>query len=253
MSAAALPAVLLLAGPPASAGLWRGLLARWGVGARARAFELFDPPPEDPSVDGLARRVAAELATLPRPRALVAHGAAVPVALRAAAIDRPEHLALSNGPIGRLDPVLAGLCRLASSPRLLASTLLQPPVLSGWLASSLGLRRAVVNPYVMDRDTVVALLGPLLRTRQHRLALARFLASLPAAVAEPPRYEGRTLLVWGDADPLYPPAHADEARRWLPAARHVAVPGGQHLHPEERPWEMADRLAAWLTAPPIAT
>ena len=217
------------------------------------ALELFDPAPEDPTVHGLAAAVIAAARKFNQPIALVAHGTAVPVAWRAAQALQPAALVLSDGPVSRLDGVLGGLCQLARSPWLFSKTVLQPDFLTRWLASSAGLRRAVVNPYVADRDTVVALLAPLLRSPEHRLAVARFLRSLPQAVVSPTPYEGRTLLCWGDADPLYGPEIADEARRWLPQADVVAVPGGQHLHPLERPWAMADLVVQWLTERAIAT
>jgi pimeloyl-ACP methyl ester carboxylesterase len=54
------------------------------------------------------------------------------------------------------------------------------------------------------------------------------------------------LLVWGDADRLYPASEAAYLEAGLPGTVHRAVPGGQHLHLEERPWEAADALLAWL-------
>lgn len=245
--------VLLIAGPPGSSALWSGVRARWGERLQSRALELFEPPPADPSVDGLARRVAEEIARSPRPLALVAHGSFVPVAMRAAALQAPARLVLCDGPVGALDPVLSGLCALCRTPQLAARTVLHPAFLARWLSSSLGLRRAVVNPYVMDRDTVVALLAPLVRTPESRLALAGFLRSLPEAVREPPTFSGDTMLVWGENDVLYPARFADEARRWLPRAHVVCIPGAQHMHPEERPWEMADKVEAWLTRGETAT
>lgn len=244
---------ILLAGPPASAGLWHAVLPRWEGKVRARAVELFDPAPSDPTVEGRAAHVAGLLRELPSPRVLIAHGAAVPIALRAAVQARPDRLVLSNGPVHRLDPVLRALADLCRVPTVAANTVLHPAVLSRWLASSIGLRRAVINPYVMDRDTVVALLAPLVRTSAHRVALARFLADLPRAVENPPRFDGPTLLYWGDADPLYPASHADEARRWLPNAALRTLAGGQHMHPEERPWALADAVYAWLCEAPTLT
>ena len=78
--------------------------------------------------------------------------------------------------------------------------------------------------------------------------MARYLRSMAELPKEPPAWEGPTLLLWGDRDPLYSAAVADEARRWLPAAEHRAIPGGQHFHPVERPWFFADALAEWLGA-----
>ncbi len=245
--------VLLVAGPPGSAVLWSSVRARWEGVLHAEAVELFEPVPADPTVQGLAQRLADRVASAPRPLAVVAHGTAVPVALAAASLSPPARLVLSDGPIHRLDPFTRALASLCRVPRIAANTLLQPAFLERWLSSSAGLRRAVVNPYVMDRDTVVALLAPLVRTPQSRLALARFLGSLPEAVRSPHRFEGPTLLCWGELDPLYPIQMADEARRWLPRATTVSIPGGQHMHPEERPWEIADQVAAWLTREPTTT
>lgn len=247
------PKILLLAGPPASAALWEDVQKRLSATLDVEAVELFDPAPADPTVRGLADALVARARALGRPVVLVAHGSAVPVALQAAAALRPAGLVLSDGPVTALDPALGALAALAASPQLLASTVLQPALLRTWLASSAGLRRAVVNPYVADRDTVVALLAPLTRSRAHRLAVARFLRSLPEAVAQPAPFEGPTLLYWGESDPLYPQKVADEALRWLPGAEVVSVPGGQHLHPLERPWAMADAVSEWLTRQGIAT
>lgn len=238
--------LILISGPPFGGQLWRGVLARWEGRLRARVYDLFEPLPEDPTVEGLAERVASALTATGVPTGLVAHGTAVPVAIRAAAIARPPALVLSNGPVTRLDPALALVAASCRAPWLAARTILQPDLLELWLASSLGLRRAVVNPYVMDRDTVVALVDPLVRSPKIRHALARFLASLPGSVRATPRYEGPTLLCWGEIDRLYPARVADEARALLPGADHDAIPGAQHMHPEERPWELADRVQAWL-------
>lgn len=247
------PKVLLLAGPPASAALWRDVQARLSSHLPVEAVELFDPLPADPTVAGLAASVADRARALGGDMVIVAHGAALPVAWRAAEAVSARALVLSDGPLTRLDPVLGALCGVARSPRLLAHTVLQPSFLRTWLSSSAGLRRAAINPYVADRDTVVALLEPLTRSSAHRLAVARFLQSLPPALGERPRFQGPTLLCWGDSDPLYPPKVADEGRLFFPNLETIAIEGGQHLHPLERPWAMADTVAEWLTRQGIAT
>jgi len=239
--------LMFVAGPPASAAMWADLSRRIESehGIPAEAVELFSPAPEDPTVAGLARGLAERLNNSP-PCVLVAHGTAVPVAWRAASHARPAGLVLSNGPVRALDPILKALSQAARSPRLLAETVLRPVVLQRWLASSAGLRRTVVNPYVMDRDTVVRLSDPILATPEQRRAVAVFLRDLAKQDDVPPRYDGPTLLCWGDGDPLYPAAVAEEALGELPRGQHVRVPGGQHFHPVERPWYMADEVADWL-------
>ena len=238
--------IVLVAGPPTSAAMWSALEDRLrDHGHRTHAVELFDPAPADPTPAGLARVLATTLAEIEQP-ILVAHGTAIPVALLAAEQHAPAALVLTNGSLGGLDPVTAAVCRLARSQRLFSTLLLHPRIWLRWLASSAGLRRTVVNPYVMDRDTVVALCGPLLQSGAHRRAVTTFLAALPEFASQPPRIDCPTLLLWGDEDPLQPSHVADSARRWLPSAEVAVVPGGQHFHPLERPWAMADQLDQWL-------
>jgi pimeloyl-ACP methyl ester carboxylesterase len=201
--------------------------------------------PADPSVAGLAKDLGRAVDAIEGPVVLVAHGTAIPVAWQLASSMSLAGLVLTNGPITSLDPFLKTFCRLARSPRLLASTLLQPGVLQRWLASSAGLRRTVVNPYVMDQDMVVAVSAPYLQSPASRLAVAHFLKDLPQAVADPSPLEVPTLLLWGDEDRLYPPSTIDSARHLLSQISHERISGGQHHHPAERPWEIADRLAKW--------
>ncbi|MDP2312786.1 MAG: alpha/beta hydrolase [Pseudomonadota bacterium] len=183
-----------------------------------------------------------------RPTVLVAHGLAVPAAIAAALATPPVALVLCNGPLRALDPVtrmLARACATRAGAAVTQRTLLQRRAWIGWLASSAGLRRAVVNPYVMDHDTVAALCGPLVDTAAGRAAVATYLGSL-VSLPDPRALRCPVLLLWGDADPLYPMAEAAFLEAGISTVEHRAVPGGQHVHPVERPWEMADRLAAWL-------
>lgn len=238
--------LLLVAGPPASARMWQGVVDRLTThGHDARAVPLFDPAPADPTVSGLAATLADTLRATEDP-VLVAHGTAVPVALAAAGPGGAARLVLTNGALGGLDPVTRAVCAAAQGGELFARGVLRPAIWQRWLASSVGLRRAVVNPYVMDRDTVVTLSEPYLRTRDHRRAVTRYLAQLPAAVSEVSDPGVPTLLLWGDEDPLQPMHVADSARRWLPGAEVSVVPGGQHFHPVERPWAFADAVDEWL-------
>ena len=243
-----MPMVLFLGGPPFTSQLWEPAALRLhdAHSVDTSVIELFDPLPSTPTVAGLADHLAARLPDHAGPTILCAHGAALPVAWRLAAEERVDGLVLSNGPIQALDPVLALLAAMARAPRVLAETVLRPGAFQAWLASSVGLRRAVVNPYVMDRDTVVALSDPLLRPQDTRLAVARYLADLNRSVPVPQRLKVPTLLCWGDGDPLYSAASADQALSALDNGRHVRVPGGQHLHPVERPWFIADEMAAWI-------
>ena len=235
--------VLLIAGPPTSGALWNAVAERLSDQAPTRCLELFAAPVEDAGVAGRARHVVQVLASLgPRP-VLVAHGLAVPVALHAAAQVPDLRLVLCNGPTTRLDSFSHAIARL---PRPVLAALLRPRPALAYLASSAGLRRAVRNPYVMDRDTVVAVCGPLLEDAGQRRAVVTFLRDLPAAVRSTPSFAGPALLCWGDEDRLYPPSTVDEARLLLPLAEHRSIAGGRLMHPVERPWALADEVLSWM-------
>ena len=242
--------ILLVTGPPVSAHLWVDVVARLeNLGQPVQTVELFDPVPKDSSIHGLSNRLEEIIHAVDGDVVLVAHGSAIPVAWTAATRVDLRGLVLTNGPLASLDPFLATFCRLARNPRLLASTLLRPALLQRWLASSAGLRRTVVNPYVMDRDMVVAVSRPYLQTLEARLAVAEFLKDLPKTVANLPELDLPTLMLWGDEDRLYPPSSIDQVRHLLPQISHARISGGQHHHPAERPWEIADQLANWTPNP----
>lgn len=183
----------------------------------------------------IARRIARGRTTL------VAHGLAVPAAVAAASEAPPALLVLANGPITRLDPVTRTVARLASTGAL-SPTLLRPSLWLRWLASSAGLRRAVVNPYVMDRDTVALLCEQEVATPEGRRAVVAYLGSLHGALPDARGLTCPTVLLWGDEDPLYPASEADWLVSSSAGARLLPVPGGRFLYPEERPWWMADAL-----------
>lgn len=244
------PRLLLLAGPPFGSALFRQVQERLGWGEAESVLALAGPGGDwRTAADAIAARCSAE------PTVVVAHGLAVPAAVAAATRRAPAGLVLMNGPLRRVDPFARALGRIAAAPggaAALSATVLQPALWLAWLRSSAGLRRAVVNPYVMDRDTVALLCGPLVEAAEGRRSVAAWLRGLrelpaPGALTAP------LLLLWGDGDPLYPSSEAAFLEASVPGARHVAVPGGQHAHPEERPWEVADRLAAWLSEQGFAT
>ncbi|MDP6932678.1 MAG: alpha/beta hydrolase [Myxococcota bacterium] len=206
-------------------------------------LDLMDPPPTDGCLESLADRVAQVVNERQGSVTLVAHGLGVPIARHAVQNCSPARLVLSNGPITRLDPFTHTLCRTAGLPG--GPALLQTEPFTWWLSSSLGLRRAVRNPYVMDHDTVVAITGPHLQGKPQRRTVAQFLSSLRHA--PPPRglYEGPTLAAWGDEDPLYPLSEADNAQLWCPEISLVRLPGGHFMHPLEQPWALADAILEW--------
>ena len=236
--------VILLAGVPFGAPLMEQAARRLRqLGWSAEALDL-------PSLGADPRQWPEALsARLGAGATLMAAGSAVPVALAAAAAreaaGRPlGGLALLNGALGRVDPALALAARVARRGPL-GRLALRPSLLLPVLASSFGLRRAVVNPYVMERDRVVVVTEAWLGEGRDLGLLQRHLAEIDLQVDVPAIASTPVVLLWGDADPLYPPAVAEAARAQLGPALHLRIAGGQHLHIEERPWAAADALDAW--------
>ena len=176
---------------------------------------------------------------------LVGHGLAVPLALRVAS-ELKLPVVLSNGPIRQLDPVVRTLALLPES--LLSGVFLRAGFLNRWMASSLGMRRVVVNPYVMDRDTVALLLEPIVQSAASRRMAARWIRSLPSLLELPPCDGFELLLVWGDDDRFYPLAEAEFLLETASQGQLSTIEGGRYFHPVERPWELADAVGAFLEA-----
>jgi len=225
---------ILVAGPPVGAAIFRHIQQRLAP-HRSIAVELLASGAE--SVHELTER----LDTVTRQtdaRAVFAHGLAVPIAL---GVD-VDHVVVSNGPVTRVDPVVRGLARMGTG--LIARSVLRPGFATRWLSSSGGLRRTVVNPYVMDRDIVVMLTQPVLESAGSRRTAAAWMAQLPGVVPVAAQKPSKISGIWGDYDPLYP---LSEAHALIKGGALSIIPGGRHFHPEERPWESADRLLELTT------
>jgi pimeloyl-ACP methyl ester carboxylesterase len=242
--------IVLVAGPPFGPPVWDAVRRRLEHhGHTLHVHALVGEGSGAGGVVAARARLADVLEGLPEAPVVVGHGLAVPV-LTGLPPELPlAALVLSNGPVTRLDPVTRLLARVCARPGLAAATVLQPALFQRWLWSSAGLRRAVVNPYVMGRDTVVAVTAQALSTAAARRNLAAFIVSLdelqwgpaPDLATDLP-----TLLVWGDDDRLVPPDQAEALRVRFENCVQVSIPGGRHLHLVERPWELADRVHDWL-------
>jgi pimeloyl-ACP methyl ester carboxylesterase len=236
------PPILLVGGPPASAELFRTVQAR----LRPRRTGAIDIGLE-PTIGQLAEladRLAAACVEW-EASALVAHGMAVPIAWQLPGIAVPR-LILSNGPVQALHPAIRVLARLPEA--VWKKGLLRPDFASRWLASSLALRRAVVNPYVMEREAVDRLVQDLISSESSRANTAKWVRGLGALLPLHSGRRGQVDAIWGDRDPFHPIAQIEALLQHFPGSRLERIPGGQWLHPEERPWAMADILVRLLEA-----
>jgi pimeloyl-ACP methyl ester carboxylesterase len=237
------PPVVCIAGPPTSSLLFRHLAKPVAAAGRSLVLpELFHPAPPSGRMQDLADR----LAPLVGPEALlVAHGLALPLGFEIARRVRPQGLVLLDGPLEKHDPVAAAATRLASAAPGLMKLALKPGIALKALASSAALRRAVVNPYVMDRDIVAMLSAPLLATAGHRRAVVEYLASIRDI--HPPWSAGGTpvLLLWSASDLLHPLPGEPRSLVAGSEVSAISLPGARFLNVEERPWEVADALLGW--------
>ena len=221
-------AVVFVGGLPAGAELFREVQKRLAP----RKTVALDPvealfgPGGDP-----VSRLRDTLLSL-EPGLIVAHGVAVPLVLAAMA-EEAVPVVVSNGPLGRVDWLFSALSSLPVG--VLSRVLFRPAVFNSWLASSFGLRRAVVNPYVMDGSVVELLTRSMVGSLASRRAAAAWIKLLPSLVPSS-RSEG-VWAIWGDADWLYP---VDDVLEFLGEDKVTLIPGGRWFHPEERPWALAD-------------
>ena len=232
--------VLLLNGPPFSALFWRDTqhrLKHWGISSYTYDF-LHDFTDIPSTLTALEQQIAHQEVSH-----VAAHGLAVPLALVLARQSSISTI-LSNGPLQGHK----GIQACAKIPKRVLSHLLHPKISVPICASSMAFRRLVVNPYVMDSDTIVSLCQNNLSSREYRVNTVKFLRSLPDILAFDSALPPSCTLVWGDADPLFPAMSLNEIHPILPNTKTIFIRGGQHFHPVERPWSFADHIQAVIRA-----
>jgi pimeloyl-ACP methyl ester carboxylesterase/GNAT superfamily N-acetyltransferase len=208
-------------------------------------FGLSDKPTRaDYSLAGHGQRVVGMIEALGlRGVTLAGHSMGGVVAAYAA-------LAEQRGRIARLALLDANFYRrngppipmLPLLPQLLAARFYNPA------ARAASLRRCFADPSLLTPERIARYLAPT-RTPGAQAALAAFLAMPgPATYAElPPQLRLPTLVLWGEADAIWPLADAERLCNELADARLEVVPGAGHMLPEERPGLVAAHLRAFAS------
>ncbi len=243
------PPLVLIHGFAGSAEAWGQVAALLAEDHTVYAVDLLGfgrsdkPARADHSLAGHGRRVAASVAALGlREVTLVGHSMGGVVAAHAALADAEERitrLALLDANFYRRNgppiPMLPPL------PRLLAARFYAPA------ARAASLRRCFADPALVTPELLERYLAPT-RAPGARAALAAFLATPgPATYADlPPRLRLPTLILWGEADALWPLADAERLRREVAGSALAVIPGAGHMLQEERPAEVASRLRAFV-------
>jgi hypothetical protein len=235
---------LLVTGPPFDKALWADVGKRiCERGHQAMAVAMFTDG--DGSLHTEAKRIALHIEEAEHPVVLIAHGAAIPAAIEAILQQAPAGLVLSNGPIDSVDRFTQGLMRWANLPRTFTEKLISPARTMSLLASSIGLRRLVVNPYVMDHDTTVTVCGPIFESKERLARMRNYLQALSKRSFPTLPNNIITLICRGDADILSSCDSSTLINNLANGSESSPVPGGRYLHPIERPWELADRSIGW--------
>lgn len=225
---------LFLAGPPTSGHMWIDAAKRvQSLGHETEILNLFSGD------------IGARIRHAASPTVLVAHGTAVPTAMMLATQHTVSRLVLSNGPIGQLSLPVKTALSVFRLPRPIGALLLRPELQLRLLGSPLGLRRAVVNPYVWNHDTVVGVCGPVFQNRDTRASVHAFLKELPQTVATAPTPQLPTRLIWGDSGSTFNRLNAEYYANTHNNISMEIIPGAHQFHPIERPWEIAERAAQW--------
>jgi 2-hydroxymuconate-semialdehyde hydrolase len=255
--------LLLLHGIPTSSYLWHGVMRDLGHQLHCTAPDLAGlGRSERPGARlGLARQASLLLELLDRlgyPKAVVVGhdvGGAVAVHLSALAPERVAGLVLISTPLHReIWPPIRTIPLMLPGVRsaLLRGLRLQPDGARRLLVRALG-----VGPQsALEAAELDAYLAPLLLPEGSG-GLVDVIAGVDMAgvqeawelvLAAPPR----TLVLWGEDDPLYSVSYGRRIAAEVPGAAWVPVSGCGHLLPHERPERVAEELAAFVAELPAS-
>jgi magnesium chelatase accessory protein len=250
------PSVLLLHGTGAATHSWRGLAPRLAASWRVLAPDLpghgFTDLPEQRglSLPGMAEAVAALLAaTGTRPDLIVGHSAGAAIAARLVLDGRasprglvglnPAFLPFGGLPGQLFSPAARWLGGLPAVPRLFAKVGASPAVLERLLR---GTGSAIGDDGRRGYATLVASPGHVagalgMMANWNLRPIERELPGLPCPL----------LMIVGARDTTVPPEQAYRVQRNVPGAAVEMLAGLGHLAHEERPDQVAARIAAFAT------
>lgn len=259
------PVLLLVHGTGAATHSWRGVLPLLAKHFTVIAPDLPGsgftdaPPPRCLSLPGISAALNALLLTLDAsPVLAVGHSAGAAILIRMTLDGQiaPDALVSLNGALLPLRGVSGRL--FSPAAKLLACSSVAPRLFA-WRASD----RLVVERLLLDTGSRlepagVELYGRLARSSGHVAAALGMMArwDLRPIERELPGLKTPLILVTGDNDRTIPPAVAARARRLLPTATVVRLPGLGHLAHEEKPGEIAElitRLARSIDVLPASS
>lgn len=229
----------LIAGPPFGPGLYDEVIAR--LRQNGLDASTLDPFATSGTIKDMISCIQEKVGS---GDVMVAHGSAVPLVAAATNQHCVKALYLSNGPINHLDPAMTFFSK---PPKWIRKAMLQPLWLLPAFRSSAGLRRLVVNPYVMDHDTIVRVCKPLKESPAHRKNYAAYMGEIQGMLPISQPTAEKIYLIWANSDLLYPTHQASRILSEWQNAQAIEIEGAKHLHPIESPWALADIISGEMT------
>ncbi len=179
---------------------------------------------------------------------LVAHGFGVHLVLQVASNIDIRTIIISNGFLSSKIGIIQWVWpQISTLPNSIKKSFLRPTIARRLLASSAAFRRLVINPYVMD-DQTIEILTNLLNQPDYRDNICSYLDSLKSWTIPTTVGDTHVQAIWGDNDPMFPPSQLQFLRDLSPSIEQQCqyIPGGAHFHPIERPWSIADNIISTI-------
>lgn len=131
-------------------------------------------------------------------------------------------------------------------PSFVIENLFRPSIMENLLSSVFLFRRLVINPYVLDRDTIVLLCQENLANDVYRKNAALFLDNIQKISFS--YTKNNVHCIWGEIDHLFPISQIQTQLPNVPAENFVSIDGAAYFHPIERPWAIADHIDTIYTS-----
>jgi len=250
------PPLVLLHGIPTSSLLWRNVIPRLARSRRVIAPDMLNyghsdkPQHADVSIGAQARILVGFLDALGLARVdLAAHDIGGGVA-QIVAVRHPERLnrlilasavCFDSWPIPEFEPLQEAGAEAGLSIDAFEAMLRD--FLPQGVADADGLSgeatEIMLRPWTGEAGKAALFRNFRRLNPEYTMAIARELETLDLPV----------LVLWGDSDPFQKPAYAQRLTDTIPGARLEWITGAAHWIMEEKPDDVADRIARFLDAP----
>ncbi|MEO0357187.1 MAG: alpha/beta fold hydrolase BchO [Pseudomonadota bacterium] len=240
------PDLLLIHGAGGATQSWRNLMPILARHYHCTAMDLPGQglskqlPSRKSDLDTLAKAVAALALDLKlSPKAIVAHSAGTPIALRMAELGTAPPIFAINAALSKFDGVAGWLFPLAA--KMLAALPFSADVFARVGGQPANVRRLLVNTGSAITDQGLYLYGKLAANPDHVGGTLRMMAdwTLDGLLTRLPNNPSETLFIVGDKDGTVPPDVSKRAARRMPNAQMHHFENLGHLAHEEAADEVA--------------